>query len=262
VAGLAVAALALLALSPAVARVALAQDAPDPGAGGGGPGPGLDFGPLTGLLRQLLDAITDGLGRLRTTLGQDLTGLWEQLKYLLGLLPRLAMLSVLSLPGLVAHGLIARLDLGEAGALLTKTPEGPFREAWVQGLVRDAKGAAFALLVPALALRAFTWNVGLSREELGVLLRDAFLTAVLVATIDGWFMFGLQLANGLGDAIGGGQSALPGAAAAQQLAAGATVPRRSTWPPRRARTRRRRSERPGTRSRRRWRRPPSTGSWP
>ena len=98
------------------------------------------------------------------------------------------------------------------------------REGWVQALVLDVKGAAFLLLAPALALRAFAGNVGLSREDAGEVLRDVFVAGVLVATIDGWALLAVQLANALSAGLGGGDPVLPGAADAGRMAQQASLP--------------------------------------
>jgi hypothetical protein len=86
------------------------------------------------------------------------------------------------------------------------------------------KGVAFLLLAPALALRAFAGNVGLSREDAGELLRDVFVAGVLIVTVDGWALLAVQLANALSAGLSGGDPTMPGAADAGQMAQQATLP--------------------------------------
>ena len=204
----------------AAVRVAVAQEAPDPGPPDGGGGGGVDLGPLLGGLGGLADA----LGGLADWLGERWADFLAVVGWTLGMAPRVVAMALLIASGIVAHALITALGLAEIGRLSTTMPEGPLREGWVQTLVLDMKGVAFLLLVPALALRAFAGNVGLSREDAGELLRDAFLAGVLVATVDGWALLAVQLANALSAGLSGGDPVLPGAADAGQMAQQASLP--------------------------------------
>jgi hypothetical protein len=204
----------LLALTPPV----LAQEAPDPGPPSGGGG--IDLGPVLGGIGGVAAAV----GGLRDWLGERWADFLGVAAWALGMAPRVVAVAVLTLFGLVAHALITALGLGEIGRLLTTVPEGPLAEGWVQTLVADMKGVAFLVLVPAVALRALTWNIGLSREDAGELLRDAFLAAVLVATIDGWALLAVRLLNALAVGLAGGDPVLPGAADAGRMAQQASLP--------------------------------------
>jgi hypothetical protein len=211
------------ALLPVVARVTLAQEVPDPGPPDGGGGGGVDLGPILGGLGGL-GGLADAIGGLQDWLGERWADFLAVVGWALGMAPRVVAMAVLTLFGIVAHALITALGLGEIGRLLTTVPEGPLMEGWVQTLVLDMKGIAFLVLVPAVALRAFTWNVGLAREDAGELLRDAFLAGVLVATVDGWALLAVRLLNALAAGLAGGDPVLPGAADAGQMAQQAALP--------------------------------------
>ena len=204
----------------AAVRVAVAQEAPDPGPPDSGGGGDVDLGPLLGGLGGLADALEG----LEDWLGERWAEFLGVVGWALGMAPRVVAMALLIATGIVAHALITALGLAEIGLLLTTMPEGPLREGWVQTLVLDMKGVAFLLLVPALALRAFAGNVGLSREDAGELLRDAFLAGILVATVDGWALLAVQLANALSAGLAGGDPVLPGAADAGQMAQQASLP--------------------------------------
>ena len=204
----------LLLLGPALLRVAFAQDVPDPGPPAGG---GVDMGPLLGGLSGLRDAIG---GAIRDGIRQ----LLDALLYTLGLIPRLGVMAFLMAIGVFARALIEGFGLTELGSILIQVPLGPLQEGWVQVLVLDTKGVAFLLLPVAFGIRAFSWNVGLSREDLGELLRDLVVAAVLIATIDGWAIMVIQTLNALTAGLAGGSANLPGAADAAQMAQQATLP--------------------------------------